>query len=89
MAMTLFSRLHALANLRENKVIANKKCFTVVMHSYVSQATHAFLGMLPLCYFLPFPLNLMLQLAFNFRLNKILKQSLQGKSRNFREQFLT
>ena len=29
----LFSRLYALANLRENKVIANKKCFTVhVLH---------------------------------------------------------
>ena len=27
--MTLFSRLHALANLRENKVLANIKCFTV------------------------------------------------------------
>ena len=24
--------------------------FLVVTHSYVSQATHAFLGMLPLCY---------------------------------------
>ena len=29
--MTLFSRLYALANLRENKVLANKRCFTVVM----------------------------------------------------------
>ena len=31
--MTLFSRLCALVNLRENKLIANKKCFTVhVLH---------------------------------------------------------
>ena len=29
MARTLFSRLYALVNLRENKVIANKMCFTV------------------------------------------------------------
>ena len=29
--MTLFSRLYALANLRENKVLANKKCFTVIV----------------------------------------------------------
>ena len=29
MARTLFLRLYALANLRENKVLANKKCFTV------------------------------------------------------------
>ena len=27
--MTLFSRLYAFANLRENNVLANKKCFTV------------------------------------------------------------
>ena len=26
---TLFSRYYALANLRENKVLSNKKCFTV------------------------------------------------------------
>ena len=29
MARTLFSRLSALGNLRENKVLANKTCFTV------------------------------------------------------------
>ena len=27
--------------------------FLVVTHSYVSQATHAFLGMLPLCFYYP------------------------------------
>ena len=28
----LFLILYALANLRENKVLANNKCFTVVVH---------------------------------------------------------
>ena len=27
------SRLYALANLRENKVLANKKCFTVLLQT--------------------------------------------------------
>ena len=30
-ARTLFPRLHALKNLRENKVLLNKKCFVVVV----------------------------------------------------------
>ena len=30
LARTSFSRLYGLANLRENKVLANKRCFTVV-----------------------------------------------------------
>ena len=30
LAWTLFSRVTGLANLRENKVLANKKCFTVI-----------------------------------------------------------
>ena len=30
--------------------LSGSHTFLVVMHSYVSQATHAFLGMLPLCY---------------------------------------
>ena len=32
LAWTLFSRVTGLANLPENKVIANKKCFTVHVH---------------------------------------------------------
>ena len=32
--------------------LSGSHTFLVVMHSYVSQATHAFLEMLPLCYFL-------------------------------------
>ena len=31
LARTLFSRLYALANLRENKTLANEKCFTVII----------------------------------------------------------
>ena len=34
LAWTLFSRVTGLANLRENKVLANKKCFTVVKYEY-------------------------------------------------------
>ena len=33
LARTLFSRLYDLWNLRENKVLANKKCFTVITFS--------------------------------------------------------
>ena len=30
--------------------LSDSHTFLIVTHSYVSQATHAFLGMLPLCY---------------------------------------
>ena len=42
LARTLFSRLHALANFRENKVLANKKCFTVNLH--VGHSQHGAFG---------------------------------------------
>ena len=32
--------------------LSDSQTFLVVTHSYVSQATHAFLGMLPLCWFI-------------------------------------
>ena len=59
----LFSSLSALANLRENKVIANKKCFTVVhvlrlMHfshysSIIIYVTCKPIFNMCLCYFYP------------------------------------
>ena len=33
--------------------MSSSRTFLVVTHSYVSQATHAFLGMLPLCFYAP------------------------------------
>ena len=35
--------------------LSDSHTFLIVTHSYVSQATHAFLGMLPLCFHLTFP----------------------------------
>ena len=36
-------------SIRMSVCLSDSHNFLVVMHSYVSQATHAFLGMLPLC----------------------------------------
>ena len=36
-------------------LMSGSHTFLVVRHSYVSQATHAFIGMLPLCYLWTFP----------------------------------
>ena len=41
-------RLSACPSVR----LSGSHTFLIVTHSYVSQATHAFLGMLPLCYYL-------------------------------------
>ena len=56
----LLCRLRSIAALRDHFVrrlsvglsvrLSGSHTFLVVTHSYVSQATHAFLGMLPLCY---------------------------------------
>ena len=52
---TLLCRLRSIAAHRDHFVRHRSVClsgsyaFLVVTHSYVSQATHAFLGMLPLC----------------------------------------
>ena len=35
LSRTLFLRPHVLANLRENKVLANKKCFTVLKFTFI------------------------------------------------------
>ena len=64
---TLLCRLRSIAAHRDHFVrclsvrLSGSHTFLVVTHSYVSQATHAFLGMLPLCSFtsrhsLDFPL---------------------------------
>ena len=37
-------------SVRPSVCLSGSHTFLVVMHSYVSQATHAFLGMLPLCF---------------------------------------
>ena len=37
-------------SVRPSLCLSGSHTFLVVTHSYVSQATHAFLGMLPLCY---------------------------------------
>ena len=37
--------------------LSDSQTFLVVTHSYVSQATHAFLGMLPLCFCLHFEMK--------------------------------
>ena len=44
--------------------LSGSHTFLVVTHSYVSQATHAFLGMLPLCFYPKNTKNL-LDLCFN------------------------
>ena len=52
----LLCRLRSIAAHRDRFVrrlsvrLSGSHTFLVVTHSYVSQATHAFLGMLPLCY---------------------------------------
>ena len=47
LAWTLFSRVTALANLRENKVLANKKCLTVL---HVLQCARDKRNVLPIFY---------------------------------------
>ena len=51
-------------SVRPSLLLSGSHAFLVVMHSYVSQATHAFLGMLPLCCIADTVLTCFLQMWF-------------------------